>query len=474
MRVNLSYRWSIPFCVMTMITSSQGAESTPRPNIVVILADDLGSHDVGWRGSEIKTPNLDKLALSGARLNQFYVQPVCSPTRAALFTGRYPFRYGFQTGVVRPWAQYGLPLEERVLSKALHDVGYETAIVGKWHLGHFQPEYLPTKRGFDHQYGHYNGALDYFTHVRDDGFDWHRDDKENHDEGYSTELVGKEASRLIRERDKNKPLFLYVPFNGVHAPHQVPDSYAAPYDQFKGKRKTYAGMVSALDQAVGQIVDSLREQKILDNTLIVFSSDNGGPQPGVVTSNGPLRAGKGTVFEGGVRVCAFVTWAGHIKEGSEIESPIHIVDLYPTLLKLAGAPAEQSLPIDGRDVWDVITKGAPSPHDAIVLNSAPNGGAIRVGDWKLVVNGASSSEEESEAPFKRAAKRGAKGDGIELFNLKDDPSEKNNLASSNPEKVKELQAKYDAFAKEAVPPKSAPKAKDFRTPKVWGQANSSS
>lgn len=467
-------RLLVSICALSMVATSFAATAAPRPNIVVILADDLGSYDVSWRGSDIKTPNLDQLALSGARLDQFYVQPVCSPTRAALFTGRYPFRYGFQSGVVRPWAQYGLPLEERLLSKALHDVGYETAIVGKWHLGHFQPEYLPTKRGFDHQYGHYNGALDYFTHIRDDGFDWHRDDKENHDEGYSTELVGKEASRLIRERDKNKPLFLYVPFNGVHSPHQVPEHYSAPYSQYSGKRKIYAGMVAAVDQAVGQIVDTLREQKISDNTLIIFSSDNGGPNPGVITSNGHLRAGKGTVYEGGVHVCAFATWAGHIKEGSVIETPIHIVDLYPTLLNLAGAPIEQSLPLDGRDVWDVISKGAPSPHDAIVMNTSPSGGAIRVGDWKLVLNGASMTDEEGPAIPKRPGKRRAKGEGVELFNLKDDPSEKNNLASSNPDKVTELRDKYDAIAREAVTPKSSPKNKDFKSPKVWGQSDTKS
>ena len=448
------------------------AADAPKPNIVVILADDLGSHDVGWRGSEIKTPNLDQLAHSGARLDQFYVQPVCSPTRASLMTGRYPFRYGFQTGVVRPWAQYGLPLEERVLPVALHDAGYETAIVGKWHLGHFRPEYLPTRRGFDHQYGHYNGALDYFTHIRDGGFDWHRDDKENHDEGYSTELVGKEASRLIKNRDAKRPLFLYVPFNGVHGPYQVPPRYSAPYTQFQGRRKTYAGMVAALDEAVGEIVATLREQKILDNTLIIFSSDNGGPQPGEVTSNGTLRAGKGTVYEGGVRVCAFATWPGHIKPDSVINTPIHMVDWYPTLLKLAGAPIEQKLPIDGKDIWPVVTSGAPTTHEAFILNAAPHGGAIRVGDWKLVLNGAATSEEESPPP-KRAAKRGKASEDIELYNLADDPSETKNLAASNPEKVKELQAKYDSFAKEAVPPKSVGKEMGFQSPRVWGQAESS-
>jgi arylsulfatase A-like enzyme len=179
-----------------------GAAAPTRPNILFILADDLGSHDVSWRGSEIKTPNLDQLAFSGARLEQFYVQPVCSPTRAALLTGRYPMRHGLQVGVVRPWAPYGLPLDERTLPQALREAGFTTAIFGKWHLGHHTPEFLPTRRGFDHQYGHYNGALDYFTHVRDGGFDWHRDDKVNHDEGYSTQTKRRSsfASTTARNR----------------------------------------------------------------------------------------------------------------------------------------------------------------------------------------------------------------------------------------------------------------------------------
>ncbi|MFM8214458.1 MAG: sulfatase-like hydrolase/transferase, partial [Pirellula sp.] len=191
--------------------------------MVVFLADDLGWKDVGWHGSEIPTPNLDRLAGAGAQLDFFYVQPVCSPTRAALMTGRYPMRHGLQVGVVRPWAQYGLPLEEQTLAQGLQSAGYATAIVGKWHLGHFRTEYLPTRRGFDHQYGHYNGAIDYFDHTRDGGFDWHRDDKICRDEGYSTHLIADEAVRIVQQYAGKKPFFLYVPFNAVHAPHQVPE-----------------------------------------------------------------------------------------------------------------------------------------------------------------------------------------------------------------------------------------------------------
>src|SRR5205085_2543753 len=170
------------------------AADAPRPNVVFILADDLGREDCGFMGgTQIKTPHVDKLAAAGAKLDAFYVQPVCSPTRAALMTGRYPMRHGLQVGVVRPWAQYGLPLDERTLPQALKEAGYATAIVGKWHLGHFAPEYLPTRRGFDRQYGHYNGALEYFAHVRDGGFDWHKDDKACRDEGYSTHLLARDA-----------------------------------------------------------------------------------------------------------------------------------------------------------------------------------------------------------------------------------------------------------------------------------------
>ena len=191
-----------------------GAEPT-KPNILFILMDDLGYADCGFSGgTEIKTPNLDKLAAGGAVLESLYVQPVCSPTRAALMTGRYATHTGVYT-IVRPNAKWGLPLNERTLPAALKEAGYETAITGKWHLGEFDRAYLPTSRGFDHQYGHYFGALDYNTHIRDGQHDWYRDDREVKEEGYSTQLLAKEACRLIAEKDKSKPLFLYMPFNAV-------------------------------------------------------------------------------------------------------------------------------------------------------------------------------------------------------------------------------------------------------------------
>jgi arylsulfatase A-like enzyme len=451
------YSWLLLFFLL-----SSPAVAADKPNVVLILADDLGRHDCGFMGgTEIKTPHLDKLAKAGSVLDAFYVQPVCSPTRAALMTGRYPMRHGLQVGVVRPWAQYGLPLEERTLASALSDAGYATAVVGKWHLGHFQPEYLPTKRGFAHQYGHYNGALDYFTHVRDGGFDWHKDDTVCRDEGYSTHLLADAACKFVTDTAGKKPFFLYVPFNAVHSPHQVPDEYMTPYAALKGERKKYAGMLAAMDEGVGKIVAAVEKAGVRENTLFLFSSDNGGPQPGTVTDNGKYRAGKGTLYEGGVRVAAFATWDGKIPAGKTNTEPMHIVDWYATLVKLGGAKAEQKLPVDGLDVWPTLTQGKPSPHASILINTTPTNGAVRAGDWKLVVK---SGDDD---PDGGAAKKGK--EGVELFDLKADPYEKANLSEKNADKVKELKATLAAFAKEAVPPKAKPKPADFKTPKVWGE-----
>jgi arylsulfatase A-like enzyme len=389
-------------------------------------------------------------------------------------TGRYPFRLGLQVGVVRPWAQYGLPLEERTLAQALGEAGYETAIVGKWHLGHVAPEYLPTRRGFVHQYGHYNGAIDYFTHIRDGGFDWHRDDRVLREEGYSTELIAREAVRILAEHDTEKPLFLYVPFNAVHTPHQVPDKYRQPYAHLAEPRQTYASMVAAMDEAIGQIVDELDRRALRHKTLVVFHSDNGGPSPGVVTNNGPLRAGKGTLYEGGTRVPALASWPGHIPAGTVVEHPLHVVDWYPTLLNLAGASLEQSTPLDGLDIWLTITAGQPSPHQEIVLNATPHAGAIRVEHWKLLLNatrehndGGDSAERKNAA--RKSGKKASPDEVIELYDLSSDPGENHNLAAQHPEKVHELRTRYDSFARQAAPPKVAPAAKDFRAPAVWGE-----
>jgi arylsulfatase A-like enzyme len=449
------------FSLLGGMSSSLSAADS-KPNIVMILADDLGYADVGFMGAkEIKTPHLDRLAAGGAILESFYVQPVCSPTRACFLTGRYPTRTGVYT-VVRPRAKWGLPLEERTLAVALREAGYQTAISGKWHLGEFQTQYQPTRRGFDQQYGHFFGALDYFTKLRDGDRDWYRNDQPCADEGYSTHLLARESCRIIRERDPRKPLFLYVPFNAVHGPYQVPDKYAEAYPQFQGTRQKYAGMIAAMDEAIGQIVATLDEVGIRDNTLILFSSDNGGPSPGTITDNGPLRAGKGTIFEGGVRVCALANWPGHIKAGTAVKEPVHIVDLFPTLVTLAGGSLKQKLPLDGADVWPTITRGEKSPHDAILLCQSPTRAAIRAGDWKLMLTGGNDTGAEESATKatsktnKNANKRNkgapADTDHVLLFNLATDIGEKQNVAADHPARVAELRAKLDTFLKDAVKP----------------------
>jgi arylsulfatase A-like enzyme len=490
--------------------STAAADGGPHPNVVLIVADDMGFADVGFNGAtDTKTPNLDKLAASGVKLDQFYVQPLCSPTRAALLTGRYPMRHGLQVGVVRPWAGYGLPLEERTLAQALKDAGYETAISGKWHLGHVRPEYLPTRRGFDHQYGHYNGQIDYNTHIRDGGFDWHRNDKASRDEGYATHLIAAEAVKRINEKAADKPLFLYVPFNAVHSPHQVPDKYTAPFAHLKGKRMTYAGMLAAMDEGIGQILAALNAKGMTDDTLVIFTSDNGGASAGKITDNGPLRAGKGSLYEGGVRVAACAAWPGKIPAGGTVAQPMHAVDVYPTVLKLAGVDvadaSKQKLPVDGVDVCDAIASGTKLPERPILLNATPLNGAVRLGDWKLIVGvgrgltaaeggeatagaGANADDDDAgpagaagKAAPTKAARRQAKqleaarggtlpaDAGVELFNLAADPGEKNNVAAQNPDKVKELRAAFDRLAAQAVPPKNQPKPAGFQSPAVWGE-----
>ena len=436
-------------CFILLYAMSAAAEPK-APNIVYLLVDDLGRADCGFMGGkDIRTPHIDKLAKGGTVLDSFYVQPVCSPTRAALLTGRYATHTGVYT-VVRPGAPWGLPLAERTLPQALRDAGYATFICGKWHLGEFQPEYMPTRRGFDHQYGHMFGAIDYFTHKRDGKHDWYRDDKPSVEEGYSTHLVAKEACRIIRAQPAEKPLFLYVPFNGIHGPHQVPDSYKEPYQDLKEPRRTIAGMLAAVDEAVGQITAALDEKGVRQNTLIILSSDNGGPNPGRATMNTPLRAGKGTIYEGGIRACAFASWPGRIPSGTTNHEPMHAVDWYPTLLKLAGAPAAQKLAPDGLDIWPVLTQGAKSPHDAILLlGTVPGKAAVRMGDWKLLLN--ASEKNAEEAPDEEAKSPGT----VELYNLAEDIGERKNLAAAHPDKVKELRTRLDALLKNAVPPGNA-------------------
>lgn len=437
------------FCLCGAVTAAESR----KPDILFLLIDDLGYADCGFNGGkEIKTPNIDRLAKSGTIIESHYVQPVCSPTRSTLLTGRYPTHTGVYT-IVSPGAPWGLPLAERTLADALRSAGYHTALTGKWHLGEFQKAYQPNARGFDHQYGHFFGMLDYYTHERMNKLDWYRNSEPLKEEGYTTHLIAAEACKVIAATERDKPLFLYVPFNGVHAPFQVPDNYLKPYAHLKGNRQKLAGMLAAVDEAIGRIETALKETGRLENTLIVFSSDNGGPPPG---DNTPLRDFKGSIYEGGTRAAAFATWPGHVPADQRVRQPMHMVDWYPTLIKLAGGSLEQKLPLDGLDIWPMLTKGAASPHDAIlsVSTQGPARAAVRMGDWKLLVSGnadADGGEDDGAAKAKKKGKAAGKYEPVALYNLIEDPSESKNLASVQPERVKAMRARLAQLLKEAVP-----------------------
>ncbi len=425
-----------------------GAPTNKQPDIVFFLIDDLGYADCGFNGGkEIKTPNIDRLAQSGVIIENHYVQPVCSPTRSTLLTGRYPTHTGVYT-IVSPGAPWGLPLAERTLADALRSAGYRTALTGKWHLGEFEKAYQPNARGFDHQYGHFFGMLDYYSHDRMNKLDWYRNGEPLKEEGYTTHLIAKEACKVIATGDQSKPLFLYVPFNGVHSPFQVPDSYLKPYAHLKGNRQKLAGMLAAVDEAIGQIEAALKQAGRLENTLIVFSSDNGGPPPG---DNTPLRDFKGSIFEGGTRAAAFATWPGRIPAGQRIRQPMHMVDWYPTLIKQAGGSLEQKLPVDGLDVWPMLTKQAASPHDAIlsVSTQGPKRAAVRMGEWKLIVDG--GADDVAPTGKKKGKKTVGKYEQVALYHLSDDPAEAKNLAAAEPDRVNAMRARLAELLKDAVP-----------------------
>src|SRR5499427_2339255 len=232
-----------------LVAAQPGA---PPPNIVYIVSDDQGWKDVGFHGSDIKTPNLDRLAQGGARLEQFYAQPMCTPSRAALMTGRYPYRYGLQTAVILSNGKYGLATDEWLLPQALKEAGYTTAIVGKWHLGHADRKYWPTARGFDYQYGPLLGEIDYYTHSAHDTLDWFRNGAPVQESGYVTELLGADAVRVIERQDPKTPLFLYLTFTAPHAPYQVPPRYLEPYANVAdANRRTYDAMITAMDEQIG-------------------------------------------------------------------------------------------------------------------------------------------------------------------------------------------------------------------------------
>jgi arylsulfatase A-like enzyme len=420
------------------------AEKGPPPHIIYIVSDDQGWKDVGFHGSDINTPNIDSLAKTGAELTQFYAQPMCTQTRAAMLTGRYPLRTGMQTAVIPSGGLYGVPTDEWLLPQALKDAGYETALIGKWHIGHAKTEYWPRQRGFDYFYGAMVGEIDHFKHEAHGVGDWYRNNERIEEAGYDTTLFGNEAVKLIEKHDPSKPLYLYLAFTAPHTPYQAPDEYLAKYPEIADtSRRTYAAMITAMDDQIGRVLEALDKRGMRDNTLVLFHSDNGGTRSAKFTgeskvtgelpcNNGSYRDGKGTNYEGGTRVVALANWSGRIKPG-KVDGMMHVVDMYPTLVSVAGGTLDKAKPLDGLNVWAAISEGKVSPRTEVVYNVQPWGAAVRQGDWKLLWF--------ALIPGK-----------LELFNLAADPSEAKNLVEANPAKAKELQTRITELAAQSATP----------------------
>jgi arylsulfatase A-like enzyme len=429
------------------------AAEVKKPNILVIVADDLGYGELSIQGNpQIPTPNIDSLAKNGVRFTSGYVSgPYCSPTRAGLMTGRYQQRFGheFNPGPAgRATNVFGLSLKEKTIGNYLKDAGYATGWFGKSHLGYL-PQFHPLKRGFDEYFGFLGGAHDYLDAASDSRNPILRGNAPVKKIDYTTDAFGREAVGFI-ERHHAEHWFVYLPFNAVHAPLESLDKYLARFPNIEErKRRTFAAMLSAMDDAVGSVLAKLREHGLEENTLVFFFSDNGGPTPSTTSGNGPLRGFKAQTWEGGIRVPFMVQWKGHLPAGKVEDRPVIQLDILPTALAAAGVEIKPEWKLDGVNLLPYLTGAkAGSPHEALYWRF---GGqlAIRKGDWKLV-----KGRGLTAGP---AVMRGkANTEGAELYNLAEDIGEKHNLAAKHPAKVNELVADWNAWNLQLVNPAWGP------------------
>jgi arylsulfatase A-like enzyme len=422
------------------------AEAPRRPNVVILLADDLGYADVGFHGcKDIPTPHLDALAKSGVRCSNGYVSgPYCSPTRAGLMTGRYQTRFGHEFNPGNAGPNIGLPLTETTLADRLKGAGYATGWVGKWHLG-AAARFHPQKRGFAEAFGFLGGAHPYFP---DMGAPIFRGEEEVAEKEYLTDAFAREAVAFI-DRHKKGPFFLYLAFNAVHTPMHATEERLKKFpDLMPGQRRTYAAMTLGLDDAVGRVLDKLRAEKLEEDTLLFFFSDNGGPtMPGTTingSSNAPLRGSKRTTLEGGIRVPFVVSWKGRLPAGKVYDLPIIQLDVLPTALTAAGIdPEKLDRRSDGVDLLPFLQgKNQAPPHDRLYWRFGEQM-ALRQGDWKLVrydpvADGAGPNAGKATPP--------------KLYDLAKDIGEANDLAATHPEKLRELQAVWQKWNADQVKP----------------------
>ncbi len=428
----------LPGALLLMVIGAQRlpAAMPEAPNFVVVMADDMGYGDLAcYGGSNGKTPHLDRLAKAGLKFTDFHSSgAVCSPTRAGLLTGRYQQRAGIP-GVVtaKSHRHIGLALEEITFAETLKEAGYATAIFGKWHVG-YQKKFNPVHQGFDQFRGYVSGNVDYFSHIDQTGvYDWWEGDKLIEEEGYVTHLITKHAVDFIR-KNKNRRFCLYLAHEAVHSPYQGPND--------KGERKVgvvkripgsrtdvkaaYREMMEELDKSVGAVVAELEKQQLAKKTLVWFFSDNGANPRG---SNGDFRGFKGSLWEGGHRVPGIAYWPGTIQPG-ETNATTITLDVFPTLLKLAGVESPAGLKFDGMNLSPLLLDGAPLPARNLFWGTAKQR-AMRDGEWKMVTT--------------------ANGGKVELFNLSVDKSETNNLAARYKDRVKQMQQAIEAWNKDVGP-----------------------
>ncbi|XP_025088544.1 arylsulfatase B-like [Pomacea canaliculata] len=465
--------------VMLLVLSSIGAvdkarfislmtSGRPPPHIVFIVADDLGWNDVGWHNPLIKTPNLDRLAAEGVTLNASYMFPICSPSRASFMTGYYAFRTGLQHIPIIHFKTMYLPSRFTLLPELLKRQGYATHVVGKWHLGFCNWRYTPRRRGFDSFLGYLGGQEGHYNHSNgkvEEGYDlrFNEDILPDPNQEYGEMLFARRAVEIIDNHNPKKPLFLYLPLQAVHSPIEAPQRFLDLYpDTVPDYRQVYSGMVSVIDEFVGNVTSALERRGFMDNLLLIFTSDNGAT-PEYAGNNWPLRGGKFSLWEGGTRVPGFVYSRTLLKKtGYTSNELIHAVDWFPTILHLAGKSAGDH--VDGLNLWRTLSEGEPSPRTEFVYNidEVDQNAAIRMGDYKLIVgepgrfndwyplpqNGTPLPEEYPLWKLGRFQKLFPE---YQLYNVKDDPTEKNDLAEEHPELVQTMLQRLKRYQRLVVP-----------------------
>ena len=517
-----------------LAAAAAGDAGVAPPNVVFILADDYGYRDIGYHGAEFSTPHLDKLASQGVKLENYYVQPICSPSRSQLMTGRYQIHSGLQHSIIWPSQAYGLPLEMPTLADMLRSRNYSTHALGKWHLGMYKKEYTPLYRGFDTFYGYLTGGEDYYTYTwcerrrgrnitystADSGQDYsYRGggssspeypmgcgydlrDMENPvtdmNGTYSTHLYTSKAIDIIKKASLSsspKPLFLYLAYQAVHAPMEVPSEYVKPYLHIHNyNRRQYAGMVAAMDEGVGNITAALKRHGLWENTIVVFSTDNGG-QIYAGGSNYPLRGNKATLWEGGVRGIGFVSspLLPPERRGETCRELMHISDWLPTIADMVGSPLGEAWGLDGRNQWPAIGEGKAGAREELLHNIDiwyPLKGsmlfnftfdtrvraALRVGDFKIITgdpgySGWAPPPSTESGPPAPPPPDVTDTKNVWLFNIRYDPEEAVDLSGVMPDKVQEMLfvlARYNGTAVPPVYPESDPNCNPNLHGGYWG------